>query len=151
MQGLCYAPRALALTVLAMLAACRPSPDVPSVSSPWSPATPPGSTVAAAYMKIRSPRVDVLLGATSPVATSVEIHESTEEGGVARMRPLTSVELKPDVPYTFAPGGSHFMLVGLHVPLASDSRYPLTLHFRDAGEITVNVPVVVPGSGPPSD
>jgi len=141
----------LVLAVAAMLAGCQPSGNSPTVHTPWSAATPPGATVAAAYMKVRSPRADVLLGATSPVAASVEMHASTEEAGVMRMRPLANVELQAGVPYDFTPGGAHFMLVGLHAPLASDSRYPLTLHFRDAGDVTVNVTVTVPGSGPPSD
>jgi copper(I)-binding protein len=102
-------------------------------------------------MKIRSHRADVLTGATSPVADRIEMHTSSAEGGVARMRPLEDVALSPHVMYTFAPGGMHFMLIGLHAPLVSDSRYPMTLHFREAGDVAVTVMVTVPGAGPPAD
>jgi copper(I)-binding protein len=79
------------------------------------------------------------------------MHASTEAGGVSRMRPLTTVALTPGEPYVFAPGGAHFMLIGLRSPLSPDSGFPMTLHFRDAGDITVAVTVTIPGAGPPSE
>jgi copper(I)-binding protein len=148
---LSQALRTLALAPLLLLGACQPAERSPVVSAAWSPATAPSVNVAAAYMKIRSDRADVLLGATSPVADKIEMHTSSEEGGVARMRPLDNVALSPHVMYTFAPGGMHFMLIGLHAPLASDSRYPMTLHFRESGDVAVTVTVTVPGAGPPAD
>lgn len=149
--GVFRASRALLLIALALLGACHAPESVPTISGAWSPATPPGASAAAAYMQIRSPRADVLLGATSSVAATVEMHTSVEEGGVTRMRPLESVELRPGAPYSFVPGGAHFMLMGLHAPLQPDSTYSMTLRFRDAGDVTIKVTVTAPGVGPPAD
>jgi copper(I)-binding protein len=143
--------RALALASLLLLGACQTAERAPIVSGAWSPASAPSVNVAAAYMQIRSHRADVLMGATSPVADRIEMHTSSEEHGIARMRPLADVALSPHVMYTFEPGGMHFMLMGLHAPLASGSRYPMTLHFREGGDVVVTVTVTVPGAGPPAD
>jgi periplasmic copper chaperone A len=143
--------RALALATLLLLGACEPAERAPKISGAWSPATAPSVTVGAAYMRIRSHRADVLMGATSPVAEKVEMHTNFRVGAVARMRRLDSLSLSPHVMYTFAPGGMHFMLMGLHAPLASDSRFPMTLHFREAGDVEVMVTVTAPGAGPPAD
>ena len=61
------------------------------VASPWSRATPKGATVAAGYMKITNTGTepDRLVGGSSDVATSFQIHEMRMEKGVAKMRPLT--------------------------------------------------------------
>jgi copper(I)-binding protein len=39
------------------------------------------------------------------------------------------------------PGGIHLMLVDLTQPLLTGSRFPLTLTFRDAGKLEVQVKV----------
>jgi len=142
---------ALALGTLLLLGACESGERAPKVNDAWSPATAPSVTVGAAYMRIRSHRADVLMGATSAVAEKIEMHTSFRVGGVARMRQLDSLSLSPHVTYTFAPGGMHFMLMGLHAPLTVDSRYSMTLHFREAGDVDVMVPVTAPGAGPPAD
>ncbi len=41
----------------------------------------------------------------------------------------------------FAPGGYHLMLMGLKQPLVAGERFPLTLHFRKAGDVPVEIVV----------
>jgi len=41
-----------------------------------------------------------------------------------------------------APGGLHVMLLGLVAPLAAGTEINVTLQFRDAGVLTLKVPVV---------
>ncbi|MFX5085066.1 copper chaperone PCu(A)C, partial [Acinetobacter baumannii] len=56
---------------------------------------------------------DRLVGAETPAARSVEIHEQRMEDGVMRMRPLPGgVPLPPGETVTLGPGGTHLMLVG---------------------------------------
>lgn len=139
--------QALAILALAVaVAACGSSREPIEVRRASAGATPPGTTVGAAYMTLIATTDDALVGATTPVADSVEMHTSIETDGVMQMRPLPVVELKAGQPFAFAPGGAHFMLIGLHAPLVADSRFPLTLQFRNAGEIMVAVPVLPPGS-----
>ena len=99
-------------------------------------------------MSVVSDDADTLMGAQSSVASSVQMHSSTEEAGVMKMRPLESVELTPGETFRFQPGGAHFMLVGLHAPLTAGSRFTMQLHFRNAGDVTVEVAVFAPGASP---
>lgn len=130
-----------------LTAACQPrAAQEPAISSAWAAATPPGATVGAAYMEIAGGAADTLLGATTPVAAKVEMHENSEDGGMMRMRQLQSVELQPGRAFVFQPGGAHLMLVGLQAPLAADTRFPLTLRFKNAGDVVVDVAVMAPGA-----
>ena len=47
------------------------------------------------------------------------------------------------------PGGLHIMLMGLKRKLKRGERFPLTLRFAAAGEVTVMVSVHGPGAGGP--
>lgn len=140
--------RNLLVTSVALIAAAcgQPSRDPVTVGEAWANATPPGASVAAVYLEITADAADTLLSATTTVADHVEMHTSTEENGMMRMRPLTSVPLEPGKPFKFAPGGAHFMLMGLRQPLAAGLKFPMTLQFQKAGTHAVQVQVVEPGS-----
>lgn len=121
-----------------------------SVTDAWANATPVGASVAAVYLEIEAGQADTLLSATTTVADRVEMHTSSEENGMMRMRPLPQVPLAVDQRLSFAPGGAHFMLLGLRQPLPAGLRFPVTLQFQNAGARTVQVQVVEPGSRPVS-
>lgn len=143
--------RSAVVLATVLMSACQRSGEVPVGETPlagsptieeaWAPATPPSATVAAAYMKILARQKDVLVAAHTAVAMKVEMHATTEDGGMMKMRPLQNVELAPDQLFAFEPGGAHFMLIGLHAPLEPGSRFPMTLRFQNAGEIAVEVSV----------
>lgn len=85
---------------------------------------------------------DVLLGGETSVAQVVEVHEMAEVDGVMEMRPLTDgLTIPAGGGETLAPGGYHIMLIGLKEDLTNGKTYDLTLHFRNAGDITVPVTV----------
>lgn len=130
-----------------LLCACNSSSQTVTIEDAWSPAAPPGATVAAAYMKITAHRTDVLLSGTTPAADRVEVHATIEDDGMMRMRPLETVALAAGETVRFAPGSRHFMLTGLHESLAAGSSFPLALRFRNAGELIIDVPVRAPGEG----
>jgi periplasmic copper chaperone A len=113
------------------------------VAQPWSPPTPPVASVGAVYFLITNggPKADLLLSVTSPVARAIEIHESREVQGSIRMREVASVECPPGATVKIAPGGLHVMLLGLRGPLVAGMTFPASLHFRDAGILTVQVTV----------
>lgn len=139
--------RNLVVTALALSAAgCgRAGPSV-SVEDPWANATPPGASIGAVYLTITSKDADTLLSATTTVADHIEMHTSSEQNGMMQMRPLSSVPLQAGKPFTFAPGGAHFMLVDLRQPLTAGLRFPMTLEFEHAPAQTVQVQVVELGS-----
>jgi periplasmic copper chaperone A len=135
-----------AFLAVALLAACRSGSEPVEIDDARAGATPPGITVAAAYMKIVAKDGDTLLGAATPIAERVEMHSSIEENGMMKMRQLERIELTPGEPLSLQSGATHFMLIGLIAPLTADTTFPLTLRFRKAGDRVIDVRVVTPGA-----
>lgn len=117
-----------------------------NVEDPWANATPAGATIGAVYLTITTKDADTLVSATTTVADHIEMHTSSEQNGMMQMRPLSNVPLEAGKPFTFAPGGAHFMLVDLRQPLTAGLRFPMTLQFEHAPAQTIQVQVVEPGS-----
>jgi copper(I)-binding protein len=105
--------------------------------------TPPTAAVTAIYLWItnRGSKADRLLAVSSPIAAKAEMHSTTTTGGIMRMRRVEAVDIPPGVSIRIEPGALHIMLQGLKQPLQPGSAFPLTLEFRDAGMLVVQVPV----------
>jgi copper(I)-binding protein len=116
------------------------------VAQPWSRPTPPVATVGVAYFSMTNVggKADSLIAISSPIARKVEIHESRTVQGMVKMRAVPSVECPPGATVKIEPGGLHVMLVDLSRPLAAGTQFPLSLRFRDAGVLTVQVRVGAP-------
>lgn len=114
-----------------------------AIADAWARATAPGSTVGAAYFTLRNdgPGSDVLLSVASAAAQSAELHRTSVEHDVARMRPAGEIGIGPGHTLAAEPGGLHVMLTGLHAPLVEGTQVPLELTFRHAGTMTVAVTV----------
>ena len=139
--------RQLIVGCMVLIAAgCGQSGAPVVVEDVWANATPAGATVAAVYLKVTTEADDKLVSATTTVADHIEMHTSTEQNGMMQMRPLPTAPLEGGKPFSFAPGGAHFMLMGLRQPLAAGFRFPMTLQFQHAPAQTVQVLVVEPGS-----
>lgn len=110
---------------------------------PWSRALPPVAPTGAAYLVLenKGDEADRLLGASSPIAGRVELHEHVHQDGLMKMQQIDSVAIAPDTQVEFKPGGNHFMLFDMQQPLVEGGSYPLTLHFEHAGEVEIDVKV----------
>ena len=91
---------------------------------------------------------DQLTAASSPVAMKATLHESFDDHGVMKMRPIPALPVQPGTPVTLAPGGYHIMLEGLKQPLQPGETFPVTLTFAHAGTITATATVQKPGAAP---
>ncbi len=113
------------------------------ITHPWSRPLPPVATTGVAYLTVsnQGDAEDVLLGAESPVAEKVEIHTHIKDGDLMKMRQLNELVIPAHGEQTLAPGGHHLMLMGLKQVPAAGERFPLTLHFKEAGTIEVEVAV----------
>jgi periplasmic copper chaperone A len=113
------------------------------INHPWARPTVSGMPTGAAYLSITNhgTKQDVLLGAHSPAASSVEFHRTSFEAGMAKMRPAGELVIEPGDTLTAAPGGLHLMLVDLKAPLLNGESVPLVLSFRGAGEVTVQLKI----------
>jgi copper(I)-binding protein len=112
-----------------------------------------GASSSAAYLSIHNGQRDAdrLLGAASPAARTVSIHNTVLDGGVMRMRSAGPLRIAADGRIAMKPGGMHVMLMGLKAPLRPGTRLPLTLRFERAGNVQVSLPVLPPGSAGPKD
>ena len=121
------------------------------VEQPWSRATPSGAKTGAVYMTIdnKSGTADRLTGASSDVADKLQIHEMKVENGVMQMREIAGG-------LTIPVNGSVVLKPG-KLPCDADrteeaarcrGKFPLTLTFEKAGNISVTVPVHTMGATP---
>jgi copper(I)-binding protein len=113
------------------------------VTEVWSRPTPPTASVGVVYLSITNAgkQADRLLDVGSSIAGKVEIHETRNVKGAMQMRAVTYVDCPPGTTVKIEPGGLHLMLIGLTRPLVAGTVFALTLQFRDAGALTLQVPV----------
>ena len=109
----------------------------------WARASIGSAPNSAAYMTLMTEgsETDKLLGATSPVAETVELHTHLMEDGIARMRQVEAIEVAPGEPTVLEPGSLHVMLMGLKGKLEEGDAVSLTLTFEKAGDVTLDVPI----------
>lgn len=115
-----------------------------SVRDAWASPTPSGAQVSAGYLTIvnGTAAADTLVSATSPRATSVEVHEMSMDGAVMRMRQVTGgLTVQSGGEVTLAPGGNHLMFMGVTQPFTEGESIPVTLTFANAGVVEVQLPV----------
>lgn len=135
------APR-LAVVACFAFAGTAWASDAPVVTDAWARATPPGTTVGAAYMTIQGGKeADRLVDASSDRAAMVHLHSVEEKDGVSKMRAIDAVEVPAGQRVMLAPKSTHVMLMGLDGPLVPGQTFVVTLRFAKAGEQPVTVTV----------
>lgn len=138
-------PRLPAWAALACLVvACSTAGQPPLVASAVRVIEPrPGTTMGAAYLTLSNPgdAPVTVTAVTSPQYDAVHLHESVTEDGVARMRPLPSLQIAPGATERLEPGSRHLMLVGRR-----DEAVPVTLQFWSGATLLLAVEAP-PGDG----
>ncbi|MFN8532832.1 MAG: copper chaperone PCu(A)C [Dehalococcoidia bacterium] len=133
----------VALVGLLLGACASPASQVGQirVEGAWGrPATAGGN--GGVYFVLRNTgAADKLVSVSSDVAKAAEIHQTMTEGGVARMAPVTAIEVPANGSVELKPGGYHIMLIGLNRELRAGESFPLTLKFASgaSGVVTVTV------------
>ena len=143
-------PLVLATAVLALGigAACAQNAKIGDIeiSHPWAPAAQKLSN-SAAYMRLvdTGTAPDESVSAASPVAHKVELHVFDVENGVFGMHPVHAIEVSPGAAATvLRPGSAHVMLEGLKQLLKAGESFPLSLTFKNAGKVQIDVSVESP-------
>ena len=136
----------IAATVLVAAAAQAQAQPAPvDVQGGWARAVLQGQGSSGAYMTFTAREPLTLVGASSPAAGIIEIHQMKMDGDVMKMRAVDTLELAPGKPVEFKPGGYHFMLMDLKAAFREGTQVPLTLQFRDARgkarQLKVSLPV----------
>jgi copper(I)-binding protein len=114
------------------------------MEAPWVREAPPGTAVNAAYMVIRNDGEEDtrIVSVSAEGFARVEIHETVEEDGRMRMRPIGELVVPAGKSVTLEPGGLHLMLreadervtegdwVTMHFTLASGALIEVTAQVR---------------------
>ncbi len=144
----------LPIAVLAaplFLAACGdPAPTY--VDQAWIRVSPNKDSPSAGYFTVHGGEVATKLrGVLTDRAIKVEMHESTSEGGVMKMKPVDSVDIPAKGTVAFAPGGKHIMLWSLNQDAIDQGKMPLTFLFSNGDRIIVDAVVQKAGAAAPGD
>ncbi|MFJ4375949.1 copper chaperone PCu(A)C [Pseudomonas japonica] len=115
------------------------------IAHPWSLALPPNAPNVAAYFVIdnKGKQADRLLSVDTPISDRAELHEHVMKGDVMRMQQVPNVAVPAGGQVIFSPSAYHVMIMQPkdRSLLADGKRFPLTLHFEKAGDVTVDVAV----------
>jgi copper(I)-binding protein len=150
-------PRSITVVAaIAVVALAAPALGEPfQIADAWVRATPPGAVTAAAYLTITNAgEGDRLLGAASPAARELQLHDHVLDGGMSRMVQLPEIALPAGATVRFEPGAKHVMLLDIAAPLVAGTMVELTLRFATAPPLTLTAPVLdarstpTPGAAP---
>lgn len=135
--------RSLIVSLLAVLA--LPALAQVTVSNAWVRGTVPQQQASGAFMTLQAAKATRLVGASSPVAAVVEIHEMKMDGDKMMMRAVPGLDLPAGKPVELKAGGYHVMLMGLKQQLKEGENVTLTLQLQGADgkkeQLNVTAPV----------
>ena len=134
------------ISLAVLFSACSSSSGVLTVQDAWARPAAIGEN-AAAYFTIENgtSSSDALLSVSSDIAAAAELHMSmTRDNDVMSMEMQESVQIPGGDQVEFKPGGLHVMLVDLNRDLKVGDTVALTLSFRNAGNVTIDVFVKEP-------
>lgn len=107
--------------------------------NPWIRAAPPTARMLAGYVVLhnRGSEPVALVGASSDRFGLVEVHETIEVDGVARMRQVPRIEIAPGESAMLKPGGRHLMLMRPASVPAEGEQVEIVLRFEGAEPLPV--------------
>jgi len=102
------------------------------VDDAWVRATVAGQPSTGAFMHITSSTDSKMVEVRSPVARTVQIHESKMQNDVMSMQPVAAVALPAGKSVAIEPEGYHVMLIDLVNQVKAGDQVPLTLIVEDS-------------------
>ncbi|NNH69197.1 copper chaperone PCu(A)C [Nocardia uniformis] len=114
-----------------------------AMSDQWIKAADTGMSAAFGVLNNSGDQPVTLVAATSPVSTTVEIHEVVADAaGDKTMREKEGgLTIPAHGSAVLKPGGEHLMFIDLKEPLRTGAETPITLTFADGSSTTVTAQV----------
>lgn len=132
------------LSLLAAVVAHAQASVPLAVEGAWARTALQGQQASAGYMTLTAREPLTLLGATSPAAGTIELHEMKLDGDVMRMRAVDQLSLPVGKAVELKPGGLHFMMMELNAQFKPGLVIPLTLRLKDAKGVERTLQVSLP-------
>jgi copper(I)-binding protein len=117
----------VALTLAGASLAASAQTTQTTVSDAWIRGTVAQQKVTGMFAKLTSAAGAKLVGASSPAAASVEVHEMKMDGDRMTMGAVPVLDLPAGKAVELKPGGYHIMLLGLKQPLKAGDKVAVTL------------------------
>jgi copper(I)-binding protein len=133
--------RAAATILFLLLAACGNEPLAPLVATDIEiTAAIPGSNMSAGYLSLTNNSSDniTVTRVTSPSFGAVEIHSSSIEDGISKMRRADQLIIAAGSTTTLQRGGIHLMLMR---PVGSSENVSLSFYDHETLLLTVNATI----------
>ncbi len=91
----------------------------------------------AGFADIRNPcpAPVAIVGASSPLFDSVELHETRRVDGVSRMRHVASLPVPANGKVALAPGGLHLMLMRANARIEAGQRVAIDFELSDGRKL----------------
>jgi len=115
-----------------------------AVSDAWIRATVPVQKTSGAFITLESKQAARLVGATSPVAGRVEMHQMEMHGQTMKMHAVEAIALPAGVRVDLAKAGYHLMFLDLKQQMKEGDTIPVTLTVEDAAHKRESIVVPVP-------
>ncbi len=135
--------RVNAVCALLIVSACGEDPALLAASDVTILAPMPGQVMAVAYLSLenRSPAPVTLTRITSPQFSSVEMHATIVDDGMAVMTSLDSITIAGQSSVDFAVGGRHLMLLAPHKALVPGDAVSLQIYYDQVGLLHLTAPM----------
>jgi copper(I)-binding protein len=101
--------------------------DSVKVDDAWVRATAPGQKVAGGFMNLTADADMTLVGGSSPLSQTLELHFMRMENGVMEMRRMKEIALPKGKTVRLEPGDLHVMFIGLKHQIKPGRKVPMTL------------------------
>ncbi|MBN8727465.1 MAG: copper chaperone PCu(A)C [Xanthomonadales bacterium] len=107
------------------------------ISDAWIRSAPPGAQVMGGFATlVNEGETPVTVQAVQSDAFGrVEIHETTTEAGVSKMRELPRLALEPGATVRLEPGGKHLMLMQPRRGIAAGERVEVVFQLGDGSRV----------------
>ncbi|MCX9155403.1 copper chaperone PCu(A)C [Niveibacterium sp. 24ML] len=126
--------RSIILAALLALGSTVVSAADVKVEGAWVRGTTPSQKATGAFMKLTAASRASLVGAASPVAGKVEVHEMKLLADNMKMSPVQKLALPAGKTVELKPGGYHVMLMDLRQQVKAGDIVPLTLEIEQDGK-----------------
>jgi periplasmic copper chaperone A len=123
--------RNLLSLILGITLAASAHADSVKIENPWVRATAPGQKVAGGFMKLTADADMTLVGGSSPISKTFELHFMRMENGVMEMRQMHEIKLPKGQTVSLEPGNLHVMFIGLKSQIKPGQKVPMTLIVKD--------------------
>ena len=124
--------------------------DTVKIENAWVRATAPGQQVAGGFLDLTADADMKLVGGSSPVSNTLELHMMRMDDGVMIMRQIKEIALPKGKTVSLQPGGLHIMFIDLKQQIREGDKVPVTLTVKNSAGKEQQLQVeamAMPGSG----